>query len=571
MRRDGEPRRADRPAPIVRLLLAVGTAFALRPAAALEPFPSVRPATRAQAVASLTAGVRLPVPCLSPIVQSLLEDPAQGNLASARALGLLQTASRVPGERRVVEQDGTTIRFTLQRGTFDRLDGNDENGDGRPDLVEAVLDGLAEARGILVGQLGLPVPDPVEVLLVRLGSDIDGTMIPAGGVDGRPLLVLDVTNRGAGDARKIAAHQYAHAVSVFVGAGVGPDWAEALATWTVLRMGRELDDATVGLLSERLRRLAEGLLSDDLALAAGNAAWLSFVEEAYGPTALRLTVEELARGGAPAAALERALLRSAGETLASAFREFQLWSLLVAERQIGGHFSFAARLASPRFSLTTEGLPALSVHADPAVAPLGASAVLLRPEESEGGVGLRFEGEGPGRWEVDLLLVREDGVLQRLPMRISSEGRGEIKLPLRGLAEAVLMIRNPDPDPRAARRYSWSARALRGYPVEFASLEAVAAARAGAGVLVTWETRSEKGVLGFNVLRREEGLPGAIRVNPVWVPAMGEEFAPGAYQFHDLGAAPGVSYLYQIEAITEAGLASESEPVVVQPKLASTP
>ena len=176
---------------------------------------------------------------------------------------------------------------------------------------------------------------------------------------------------------------------------------------------------------------------------------------------------------------------------------------------------------------------------------------------------MRFEGESPGRWEVDLLLVREDGAFHRVPMEISSEARGEVRVPLGGLGEAVLLVRSPDADPRSARRYSWSAYAVRGFPFELASLEAVASPNAGEGAVVTWETRSERGVLGFNVLRREEGSPAAIRINPVWMPALGEESTPGAYQFVDVTAVPGVSYLYQIEAITEVGLATESEPVIL--------
>src|SRR3972149_9218647 len=87
------------------------------PALAVESFPAPRPVTRAQAVTSLTAGGRLPVPCLSPMVQSLLEEPGDGNVALARALGFLQMAKNVPAERRVVGQDGTPIRYALQRGS----------------------------------------------------------------------------------------------------------------------------------------------------------------------------------------------------------------------------------------------------------------------------------------------------------------------------------------------------------------------------------------------------------------------------------------------------------------------
>ncbi len=558
--RDNAGNARPRPTSVAFLLLALAWAL---PAKSVEPFPQVRPATRAQAVLCLTAGAPLPVPCLSPVVQSLLEDPGSGNAASRRALSFLQAAAHVSGERRWVEQDGTTIRYTMQRGSFDRLDGSDDDSDGRPDVLEAVLEGLAEARRVLVSQMGLPAPDPVEVLLVKVGSGVDGYTIPSGGSDGRPLLVLDASPLGgASVTRRAAAHQYAHAVSLVAGGGVPADWAEALATWTVLRVEQQPDEQTAALLSARLNRLADGLLADALELAAGNAAWLSFVEEAYGPTALRLTIEELGTGSAPATALDRALRRADGETLSSAFREFQLWALLVGERANGQHFSFAGRLSSPQFASSTDGLPALSVQADPPVAPLGAAAVLLNPDETRGGLSVRFEGEVPGRWEADLLLVREGGSLHRVPVPLSPRGRGEMTVPLDGVEQAILMIRNLDSDPRAVRRYTWSAHAVRDYPFELSSIEAVPG-QAIEGVVVAWETRSERGLVGFNVLRHEEGSSTETRINPVWVPALGDEATPGSYRFVDTTAAPGIPYSYRIEGITETGLASASDAVVL--------
>ena len=46
-------------------------------------------------------------------------------------------------------------------------------------------------------------------------------------------------------------------------------------------------------------------------------------------------------------------------------------------------------------------------------------------------------------------------------------------------------------------------------------------ARSSNGVLVTWQTVSESRLLGFNVVRLN-GSGETVRVNPVWVPAVGD-------------------------------------------------
>jgi hypothetical protein len=539
---------------VVAILLAPGVRGA-------EIFPFVRPATRAQAVSALTGGAESPVPCLTPLVQSLLEDPRSGSPAARRALGVLQNGAHLFGERRWVEQDGTIVRYTLHRVTFDRIDATDEDRNGRPDLVDAVIAGVADARRVLVGQFGLPAPDPVEVFLGKIGGDLDGFTIPASGTDGRPLLVIDASpSGGAAAARAAAIHQYSHAVALVSGSGAPAAWGEALATWAEVRVSRGPDARIAALFAERIERMHEGLDTELLGLAAGNALWLAFLEEAYGPIALRLAVEEISSGLPAAVAFDQALRRAGEESLASAFREFQIWTLLVGERSNGMHFSFADRLATPRFASESDGLPALSVQADPAVGPLGAAAVRLRPEESRGGLAIRFEGDTPGRWEADVLLVLSDGSLHRLPVPLAAEGRGDLAIPLTDIAATVLLVRNLDPDPSPARPYAWSAHAVPGYPFEVASLEATAGEDGGA--VVTWDTTTESGLVGFNVLRREEGADATERVNPLWIPALGDEETPASYQFVDDTANPGSSYTYRIEGITETGLASVSEPVV---------
>ena len=546
--------------------LIVAVAFAATRANAVEPFPLIRPATRAQAVLTLSGGASMPVPCLSPLVQSLLDDPSSGAPAARRAIALLETATRLHAERRLVEPDGTTIRFTLLKGSFDRIDPADEDDDGRPDVVQAVLAGVSEARRLFGAALGLPVPDSVEVLLADIGGDLDGYTLPAGGSDGRPLLVVDASPAGKRAAARAAAiHQYAHAAAFASGGRMPLEWSEALATWAAVRIDGVADGVTAGILAARLAALHEGLETDSLELAAGNALWLAFLDEAYGSAALRGAVDELSNGHSPSAAFDIALQRTAGTSLTSAFREFQLWSLLVGDRSNGQHFSFADRLTGPSFASVNEGLPALSVQTDPPVGSLGAAAVLLRPAETHGGLTLRFEGETPGRWEADVLLVAFGGALHRLSLVLDAEGRGRLDVPLADAAELILLVRNLETEADAPRRYAWSAQPLRGYPFDLTTLEASRSGRIGA--LVEWETGAEHGLLGFNVLRSEDGGSSPVRVNPVWIPALGDEQSAASYQFLDATALPGVSYSYRIEGITETGLVSASESVKPRERL----
>jgi hypothetical protein len=283
---------------------------------------------------------------------------------------------------------------------------------------------------------------------------------------------------------------------------------------------------------------------------------------------VRVAIAELAAGAPPPAAFERAVGGAGGIDLAGAFREFHLWALLVGTRADRFHFPFASDLAGPRFVSEAEGLPALSIQADPAVAAWGAVQIRIRPEPPRGGMRIRFEGEFAGRWEADVLLIGRDGTKRRLPVALI-EGRGESVFPADALSEVVLLVRQLSSEDRVARRYTYAVHAERGYPVELVALDVAAAGGPADGVAVTWETASEQDLIGFNVLRsREEGGP-AVRVNPVWIPALGDASNATAYRYLDRTVEPGVRYDYRVEAITRDGLTSVSDPVVHRPTRAA--
>jgi len=533
-------------------------------AASGDRFPEVKPASRAQAISVLSGGMALPVPCLTPRLASLESNLAGAPAAWRRALGVLNGGGTLSGERRWIAPDGTVVRFTLDPGSFDRIAGDDANADGVPDIVQEVHRGVRDATAVLVDRLGLDPPAALEVLLADIDS-LDGLTLPAAGRE-RTVLVLDSSPADLDAARDGASHQLAHAVAATTGA-VPAEWGEALAQWTVMRLRRGPSAEQQEILSARVARLAEGLLTDDLVLAAGNALWLAFLEEAYGLPSVGVAVRNLASGDSPGAALERTVRSAAGQTLEGSLREFHLWAVLVGERSDGRHFSFADRLAAPEFSGTADGMPDLSVQADPPIAALGAAGVRIVPGETEGGITILFEGALAGRWGADLLLARADGTRQRVALPVTAEGRGELTVPLDGLSEIVLLVRNLSADPGRPLRYTWSVYHQRGFPFELGSLDATFLE--SSGVLVSWETVSESQLMGFNVVRTDEVSGDTVRVNPVWVPAIGDRSSPMAYQFLDATARTDQRYVYLIEGITFEGLTSRSEPFA--PLLPSSP
>lgn len=546
-------------AALVAALASAGWSFSEPFAAVPEPANPARHTLRAQAAAALASGTSLSIPCLTPVLQNALRDGHRTSAGVRRAASALVSDGPLEAERRVFLPDGTIVRSGLDTDRFDR---SGENRDGLFEPIEAVARGLAEAKDLLVRGLDLPSPGPVEVLLADLGGTVRGYFSPKRRNDRRPLIVLDPAG-GARQLRRAAIHEYAHAVSAAVGpAGVPPAWSEALATWAELRLGAAGEADLLSLISRRFAELSSGLLAEDLELAAGNAAWFAFLESSYGSATVKTTIEELAAGGPIGAALDRGVRRGGGEDLASAFRNFHLWSVLTGPRADRRHFGFAPLLAAPRFSSTFQGLPALAIQPDPPVEPLGAVHSLLVPEEETGGLVVRFEGETPGGWQADLLLVLDDGQRRRVGLEIGPDGRGKLVVPLDGLAEAILLVRNLD-ESGGPRRYSWAADRDAGYPFELASFEAIPLEGAR-GVLLRWETSSEAGLVGFNLMRAEGSATEEVRINPVWIPAFGSPTTPAFYQFLDETARPGVSYRYRVEGVTLEGLSSHSDPVVIE-------
>ena len=543
-------------------LIGLGCALGAGAAwSAPEGFPVARPATRLQAVAALSAGATLPNGCVTPLAEATERDPARTTGAARRALALLQADRPLAGERRYVSADGIVVRYATDRTALDRLDAPDADGDGVPDLAEAAAAGATAVRNLLVRRFDFPAPGTIEIVLARLGSGVDGLLATTR--DGRRIAFVDPMLRGIDGVRRAAAHQTAHAVAEALAPAIPAAWQEALATWATLTVDPG-DDRALALLATRHARLDAGLEATTLDVAAGNALWWAFLHEAYGPTTLRLAMDELTKGGPSPAAFDRALRRSAGSGFAEALREFHVWTVLTGGRDDRRHFALAARLPSPALAQRVEGLPAVSILGEPALGPAGLAQFGLRVSETNGGILVRFEGEAEARLAADLLLVGTDGSLRRVPIAMDPSGRGEAALPLQGTSEILLLARNLEGDDTTPRRFSWFATADPAYPWEPGAV--VAEALPDGGVQVRWETASEAAVLGFNVLRRREGDAEALRVNPVWVPAVGDRGTPAQYAFVDTSALPGLGYEYRVEAVTPLGLSATSDPAAVAPR-----
>lgn len=496
---------------------------------------------------------RVAVPCLTPMVQSLQLAEANGGQAAGSALGALRPdlpsdpdryLDLGPGVRVLLPLPGTVAAPARLRKDLQRLSA-----------------ALAETKTLLLDGYGLPAPGRLTVVLSRLETGAGGFLVP-GADRGERLMILNYPTEGERLVRA-GVHQYAHATAVAGASPVPAAWAEGFATWAGIRRTGTPSAVERAILEHRKDHLEEGLDTQNLELSAGNALWFLYLDEAFGPQAVRLTLEEL-RQNPIREALEQGVRRAAGYSLGQAFREFQIWTVLTGDRSTGRHLPFAHVLSGPRFASQAESYPALSVHADAAVASLGASQVLLAGDEAgTGGLVLRFEGELGTLWEADLLLIRHDGSMHLVPVHLGADGRGRETLPLAGMREAILLIRNLDSQHSGSQRYTWAAYREAAYPFELHGLEAQPAGRPGSGILVSWETGSEQDLIGFNILRAPEAGGPPLRINPIRVPAIGDLSSATSYQYVDGSAEPGQRYTYRLEGITADGLSSRSGTVSV--------
>ena len=95
------------------------------------------------------------------------------------------------------------------------------------------------------------------------------------------------------------------------------------------------------------------------------------------------------------------------------------------------------------------------------------------------------------------------------------------------------------------------------------SLSSFSASARQGQVRVRWTTGNERQNLGFNLLRRSSPEEPFVEINPELIPSAGQGDSenPLHYQFMDQGVSAGVTYEYQLEAITFQGQKSVYGPV----------
>lgn len=555
---DGRVRRG-RPARAVCLAVLGLVCASSSLAADRSGFPERPLSTRQQAERVLASGDLALADSLSVRIARALAPEAGSPASWTEAARLLSVERRdVDGTEQTILSDGSTVVSLLPATPDDRI----RRGFDLADAVATIERARSETATLLGDVLAMDRFEPVDIVLAPIGADVEGYAVPAA-ANGTPVrIVLDPRGlAGSGSLLRAASREIAFAALSVGHPAVEPGWIDAIARWAAFRVAGT-DEATLALFEERRDRFREGLATTDPALAPGNALWFAWLDEAIGGHAIRVSLEELGRTSALDEALDPIAARAAGTTGASLLREFQLWCVLTGALDDGRHLSFAGRLRDPSFAAAIDWLPAISVQSDEPIAPLGGSAFRIAPDGDVGGMGIRFEGGFEARWSADVLLRLADGATHRVPIRLDA-GRGEVTVPLAGLDEVILLVRNDGSDTGGASRFTWAAIPVRGFPLELSRLEARWVDGAARGIVVDWETASEHRLLGFDIVRTpaEGGLTR--RVNPVWIPAIGDAAKPAAYRFLDPTAEAGRAYLYRIEGITLEGLRSPTRPVLV--------
>jgi len=496
------------------------------------------------------------------MVQGLEQTAWSGGKSAASALEAIRPALPAEPERYTFLADGS-------RGLLPKPNRSGRNAASRQALLQIGVV-FSTMRSILVDDYGLTPPGRLTVVLDRIESGAKGYLVQAepGSRDGA-IIVLD--HRGVAPAMSLAraaAHQYAHAVALAQGARMPVAWGEAFATWAGIRRTGDPSIDDLAILEHRRDHLQDGLNSSNLELAAGNALWFLYLDESFGPESIRLTMAELGLAPESLNALHQGVQRASGFSLDQTFRQFHVWAVLTGDRATGHHFPFGHSMDPVRFASGADSLPALSVHADPPVFSLGGAHILIRADNktpfTEGGLVLRFEGEMNSSWEADALLIRRDGSMQLVPVDLQHDGRGEVTLPLYGMNEVILLVRNLDRDSTVADHYTWTAHRNAAFPFELTTLDLAQIDGHDGDVLVAWETETEQRLVGFNILRTPLAGGKAVRINPIRVPAVGDLSTVSSYQYLDTTAETGVTYVYRLEGVTRDGLTNRSRGVAIK-------
>ena len=521
----------------------------------------------------LLAGRTLPIPCASSLLLELRRSGEALPYPVRDSLRILSLRPALPHDGTHLSRDGRfVIHYTLDAGSPDSIDGADSDLNGVPDRVDRVEAALDLAVEVLAAEMSWPLPasdprsDHYDVYLVNLGPGrggftvLDREIAATYRSDAPSHIVVD----GRMDPSQMEAaviHQFAHASLLTLSTGAPAWWTEATAAWMETRVTRNPSPHRDAL-ARRLERLDLSLAGDSLLLSLGNSLWVSFLAEREGgdgEAVRQIWLEQSARGAEPFLdLLDGVLRRNDGGGTAGAFREYTRWTLFTGPRDDSAHFLLGPLFPPLVPRSTHEVLPAESPGYEP-VEPMGAAVHRLVGDGSRGGARFRFEVEVPSLLEVDLVVTPSEG--DRRPYLVEMDpdpaGRAEVGVPWRGVAEAMVIVRNPAPGGKPIR-YRFTATLDPLFPYDLSSL---AALPSGAGITLQWSTGREADLLGWNVYRSSGPNGPFLRINPVTLPSGGDSQEETDYIYQDSSAAEGRRYFYLVEGITVQGLPERSFPV----------
>jgi hypothetical protein len=515
---------------------------------------------------------RLPIACGTPVIAAIQRAGSPGAPAFPLAQALLATRPIPFAEKTLATRDGHFIIHYSGSAGHSGLMAVDRDGSGQPDLVDRVAEALAAARSFMVERLGYAPPEPagsrLDVYLIGLGRGLAGYTAhePAATVPVSPrasggapaaFVVLD-SGLEADQVLAAALHQVAHASLSAIAPRAASWWSEASASYLVVAGTGDLKAHEAGLRA-RLQVPGRGLASEDLLLMQGALLWPMFLAERTGDAGIvrQIWQESAAAAGDPAAAGDAALRRSAGISLAEAFREFAAWNLFTAERDDGRHYSLGRAFPEPLIASLGEGLP-LSLGPIETVDPLGSIAFRLSGDGRRGALDLEVRGDGgvPG---ADLLVfLRSEAAPVLVPVPLEADGVGRASIPWSDAREAWIVLRNGALPGEGAARFE-----VRGAHDPYApfDLAALGARALPSSISLEWTTASEKGLVGWNVYRADTPAGPFARLTAVALPALGTGASEAGYIFLDERVAPDKRYYYQIEGLTEIGLVERSHTV----------
>jgi hypothetical protein len=516
----------------------------------------VAPGAGPGAALAAAAGVdRLPVPCASPLVQSL-EPSLRGGAGRLSPLASLaafvRTRPALPGEQALISRDGRfAVIYARAVPAAAGLMAADHDRNGHPDLADRVAEALAAASSFLEGRLGYPSPAAgrLDAYLLDLGRGLEGYAVAD---IASPFLVLD-SALPADRIMSAVLHQAAHASLARLAPSAPGWWDEATASFLALAGTGDLAGYEAAIRA-RLQASGRSLPSDDLALLPGGLLWPLFLAESRQDAGIvRAVWDEAGRTGLDPLAAADTVLRRGGSSLAEAFREYCLWNLFTGSRDDGVHYPDGRRLPEAPLTAIGPGLPLVLGPVEP-VEALGSVAFRLPADPRPGSLilDLRVEGDSPG---ADLLArYRGDDARPILvPVPLAADGSARVALPWGEARELWIVLRNGVAG--TAARFE-----IRGVhdPIVPFDLAAFTAEAGPAGVVLQWSTASEQGLLGWNVLRADSPSGPFRRVNDVAIPAWGDGAAETGYVFVDQSARAARRHYYVLEGLTEDGLVERS-------------